>query len=192
MAATLDAVYRAFCRTLSVGSRQLLLQVNSRSEKPLLNLYGRTSCPSQCQYFAKTQIKGGECANGKLRQNSPWASGVVMPETVWVAHPCPTQLGWRDASVVPSREAISGLERCVKINRNLNEIELGGQEGKKKTPLLSRQGLGQWKALLSLFTVASQLPSPLYKNVLLPSWSGDLHVAHHGWDPELQFSTDTE
>ena len=93
--------------------------------------------------FAKTQIKGGECANGKLRQNSPWASGVVMPETVRVAHPCPTQLSWRDASLVPSREAVSGLERCVKINRNLNEIELGGQEGKKKTPLLSWQGLGQ-------------------------------------------------
>ena len=38
---------------------------------------------------------------------------------------------------VPSREAISGLETCVKINTNLNEIELGGQEGNKKTPLLS-------------------------------------------------------
>ena len=62
-----------------------------------------------------------------------------------------------------------------------NRVRRPGRE--EKTPLLSWQGLGQWKALLSLFTVASQLPSPLYKNVLLPSWSGDLHVAHHGCRP---------
>lgn len=44
-AATLGTVYRGFCWALSVGSQHLLLQVNSRSGKPLLNLCASTLCP---------------------------------------------------------------------------------------------------------------------------------------------------
>ena len=42
--------------------------------------------------------------------------------------------------MVPSMEAISGLETCVQINRNLNEIELGGQNGGSLLPCAMKLG----------------------------------------------------
>ena len=52
--------------------------------------------------------------------------------------------------------------------------------GRRKTPFLSWQGLSQWKA------TDSQLPFPLYKSVLLPLLSRNLHVVHA---PRLQTQT---
>lgn len=104
-------------------------------------------CPFQCPVWEN--IDKARMCQWKVRQNSPWASGVVMPETVWVAHSCPTaQLA--GCQHVPSREAISGLETCVKINTNLNGIELGGQEGRKDS---SSFLVRAWpmKALLSVY-----------------------------------------
>lgn len=94
MAATLEAVYRGFCRTLSLGSRQLLLQVNSKSEKPLLNLYGRTSCPSPCQFCENTDKGRRMCqwkieAKQSMGQQGGYArdcvSGSLVPHTAQLA-----------------------------------------------------------------------------------------------------------
>lgn len=79
------------------------------------------------------------------------------------------------------------------ISRNFHEVELGDQKGellcpamkqspigRRKTPLLSWQGLRQWKTMGSLFTTAPRLPLSLCKTLSFPYHLGDLHVTCHG------------
>ena len=40
---------------------------------------------------------------------------------------------------------------------------------------------------VSLFSLAPQLPFPIYKSVFLPLPHGDLHVAHHSCRPQTAF-----
>ena len=43
-----------------------------------------------------------------------------------------------------------------------------------------------------LFTIATQLPSPLYKSALFPLLCGNQHVVHLDYRSQIQFSADPD
>lgn len=130
-AATSGFVYRCFCRPLRVGHHHFPLEVNSRSGKPLFNLCGSTPCPSQCQFLENTD-KGRIICQWKIEAKQSTGqlggskgnhvSGSLLPHTAHLA----------GCQCVPGREAISGLEGCVK--QQIKTSVKQSQESRKGSP----------------------------------------------------------
>ena len=86
------------------------------------------------------------------------------------------------------RVALISVKKTDKQKLQLNRIRGPGEKlphlwqqqswtGRRKIPLFSWQGLGQWKIMDSLLTLPSQVLFPLNKSILLHLLCGDLHVS---------------
>ena len=86
------------------------------------------------------------------------------------------------------RVALISVKKTDKQKLQLNRVRGPGEElphlwqqqswtGRRKIPLFSWQGLGQWKIMDSLLTLPSQVLFPLNKSILLHLLCGDLHVS---------------